>query len=116
MWWKTKFTDEVLKGYHVSLQHQLGSKIPNGILNFFFKYAYGRKGAKKVKAQGMGVHKPEEISEFGRRDLKVLSEQLGDKPFFFGDEPTSVSTTTIVCRHGLISFSRMFADVIAFLL
>lgn len=90
MWWRTKFTDDVIKGYHVSLQHQLGSKIPNGILNFFFKFTYGRKGAKKVKAQGMGVHKAEEISEFGRRDLKVLSEQLGDKPFFFGDEPTSL--------------------------
>lgn len=90
MWWRTKFTDDVMKGYHVSLQHQLGTKIPNGILNIFFKFTYGRKGAKKVKAQGMGVHKPEEIDEFGRRDLKVLSEQLGDKPFFFGDEPTSL--------------------------
>jgi glutathione S-transferase len=49
------------------------------------------QGAKKVKAQGMGVHKPEEIMEFGQNDLKVLSEMLADKPFFFGDEPTTVS-------------------------
>ncbi|KAJ1524988.1 hypothetical protein ONE63_009839 [Megalurothrips usitatus] len=90
MWWRTKFTDDVIRGYHVSLQHQLGSKLPNGLLNFFFKFTYGRKGAKKVKAQGMGVHKQEEIDEFGRRDLKVLSEKLGDKPFFFGDDPTSL--------------------------
>jgi hypothetical protein len=50
------------------------------------------QGAKKVKAQGMGVHKPEEILEFGQNDLKVLSDMLADKPFFFGDEPTIVST------------------------
>ena len=102
MWWRTKFTDDVIKGYHVSLQHQLGTKIPNGILNFFFKFTYGRKGAKKVKAQGMGVHKPEEISEFGRRDLKVLSEQLGDKPFFFGDDPTSVCGRHLALRLNLV--------------
>jgi hypothetical protein len=50
------------------------------------------QGAKKVKAQGMGVHKPEEIIEFGQNDLKVLSDMLADKPFFFGDEPTTVSS------------------------
>lgn len=45
-----------------------------------------------MKAQGIGVHKPEEIEEFGKHDLKVLSDILADKPFFFGDEPTNVST------------------------
>lgn len=49
------------------------------------------QGCKKVKAQGIGVHKPEEIEEFGKNDLAVLSDILADKPFFFGDEPTTVS-------------------------
>lgn len=44
-----------------------------------------------MKAHGIGVHKPEEINEFGQHDLKVLSEMLADKEFFFGDEPTTVS-------------------------
>ncbi|XP_060520097.1 failed axon connections isoform X2 [Cylas formicarius] len=90
MWWRSKYPDSVIKGYKVNLQHALGTRIPNGILNFFFKFAYGRKGAKKVKAQGMGVHSPEEINEFGQEDLKVLSEMIADKPFFFGDEPTNL--------------------------
>lgn len=38
----------------------------------------------------MGVHSAEEINEFGQEDLKVLSDMLADKPFFFGDEPTTV--------------------------
>lgn len=57
------------------------------------------KGLKKVKAQGIGVHKPEEILEFGKQDLKVLSELLADKPFFFGDEPTTVSIYVKVIRY-----------------
>lgn len=120
--WRTKNFDQVLKGYKVNLQHVLGSRIPNGILNFLFKLTYGRKvnlafkfrfstivyfvgivcaflavsdwdflqGVKKVKAQGMGMHTPEEVSQFGCADLKVLSDMLADKPFFFGDEPTTV--------------------------
>lgn len=90
MWWRTKQADNIIKGYKVNLQHALGTRIPNGILNFFFKFSYGRKGLKKVKAQGIGVHKPEEILEFGKQDLKVLSDLLADKPFFFGDEPTTL--------------------------
>lgn len=43
MWWRTKFPDQVLKGYKVNLQHALGTRIPNGILNFFFRFAFGRK-------------------------------------------------------------------------
>jgi glutathione S-transferase len=88
VWWRAKHPDLVLKGFQLNLQHALGSKLPNAILNFVFKFHFGRKATKKVKAQGIGVHKPEEIEEFGKNDLKVLSEMLADKPFFFGDEPT----------------------------
>ncbi|KAJ3660178.1 hypothetical protein Zmor_004645 [Zophobas morio] len=48
------------------------------------------QGTKKVKAQGIGVHSAEEINAFGQGDLKVLSDMLADKPFFFGDEPTNL--------------------------
>ncbi len=88
--WRTKNLDQMLKGYKVNLQHALGTRIPNGILNFFFKFTFGRKGARKVKAQGMGVHTPEEVLQFGCDDLKVLCDMLADKPFFFGDEPTTL--------------------------
>ncbi|XP_012259160.1 failed axon connections isoform X2 [Athalia rosae] len=89
-WWRTKNPDLVLKGFKVNLQHALGTRIPNGILNFFFKFTFSRKGVRKVKAQGMGVHTAEEVAQFGCDDLKVLSDMLADKPFFFGDEPTTL--------------------------
>ena len=52
---------------------------------------------KKVKAnlysQGMGRHTPAEIYAFGAADLQAMSDYLGDKGFFFGDEPTSIDAT-----------------------
>lgn len=51
------------------------------------------KASKIVKAQGIGVHKPDEIVELGKEDLTTLSELLADKPFFFGDEPSLVNST-----------------------
>ncbi|XP_015592454.1 failed axon connections [Cephus cinctus] len=87
-WWRSKNLDLVLKGYKVNLQRALGTRMPNAILNFFFKFIFGRKGARKVKAHGIGVHTAETVSQFGCDDLKVLCDMLADKPFFFGDEPT----------------------------
>lgn len=80
----------MIKGFKLNLQHTLGSRIPNAVLNFFFKFSYSRKGAKKVKAQGLGVHSAEEILEFGKMDLKVLEETLGTNQFFFGEKPSNL--------------------------
>jgi len=85
--WRSKDAENILKGYKLDIQSIIGSKAPASILNFFFKYTFCRKGLKKVKAHGLGVHTPEEIEQFGKNDLLVLSEMLGDKQFFFGDEP-----------------------------
>jgi len=41
-----------------------------------------------LHAQGMGRHKREEIYALGAADLRAMSEMLGDKPFFFGAEPS----------------------------
>ena len=39
---------------------------------------------------GMGRHSDEEIIEIGNRDLKALSDFLGDKAYSFGDKPTTL--------------------------
>ncbi|CAG5007155.1 unnamed protein product [Parnassius apollo] len=88
MWWRAKYPDSVLKGYQVNLQNALNTRLPNSILNLCYKLTSGRKGMKKAKAHGIGVHTQEEIIEFGKNDLRVLSDLLADKPYFFGDEPT----------------------------
>lgn len=81
--------DMVLNGYKLDLKHVTQRAFPVPILKFLFK-RHLKAAAKKVRAHGIGVHKPEEIEEFGHNDLKVLSDLLADKPFFFGDAPTQL--------------------------
>ncbi len=90
----------MLKGLKLNLQTVMGSKLPNGLLNFVFKHTYVRKvtppevklqrtqtnegylyfqGIKKVKSTSFAGYTAEEIEEAGKGDLKVLSEMLGDK-------------------------------------
>ncbi|KAL7642995.1 UNVERIFIED_CONTAM: hypothetical protein RMT77_006284 [Armadillidium vulgare] len=88
-WWRCKCPGDWVRAAKLNLQQALNTRIPNAVLNFAFKLRY-RQAAKKVRAHGIGVHKPEEIEEFGHNDLKVLSDLLGDKQFFFGDSPTTL--------------------------
>merc|ERR1712066_894948 len=85
--WRSKDVDNTLKGYQLNLQTAIGSKAPASLLNFYFKYTFCRKGLKRVRSNGMGVHTAEEIENFGKKDLLTLSEMLGEKEFFFGSEP-----------------------------
>lgn len=59
-----------------------------------------------MKAHGIGVHSPEEIEEFGKNDLKVLSEMLDCKPFFFGDEPTTLDVVAFAILSQLHYLSK----------
>jgi glutathione S-transferase len=53
-----------------------------------------RKGMlKDMRTHGMGEHSREEIIKFANADLTALSISLGDKPFFLGDQPSSIDAT-----------------------
>ena len=67
----------------------------SSLLTYFFIIILFLKGVKKVRATGIGLHSQDEIIQMGKDDLKVLNELLGDKTFFFGDEPTTVSSFTL---------------------
>ena len=53
-------------------------------MNFIFAV----QGLKRVRSSGMGALSAEDIENSGKKDLKTLSEMLGEKEFFFGDEPS----------------------------
>lgn len=48
---------------------------------------------KNLWSQGMGRHTREEIIQFAKDDLQTISVLLGEKPFFLGDQPTSIDAT-----------------------
>lgn len=48
-----------------------------------------RRGVKKqLVGHGIGIHSSEEIGRIGCRDMHALAAFLGDKAYFFGEEPT----------------------------
>uniref|UniRef100_A0AC34RS89 Glutathione S-transferase n=1 Tax=Panagrolaimus sp. JU765 TaxID=591449 RepID=A0AC34RS89_9BILA len=48
---------------------------------------------KSLQIQGMGRNSLQEVVEIMKRDLSALSTLLGDKPYFFGNKPTSFDAT-----------------------
>lgn len=108
MWWRTKNPDGMLQGYKIDLQNFVGSKLPASILKLVYRFNLKRRG-KKVRATGIGVHTPEEIIQMGKDDLQVLTDMLGDKPFFFGDEPTSLDVVAFSNIAQLVAVDKEVA-------
>jgi glutathione S-transferase len=48
---------------------------------------------KAIYAHGMGRHSADEIAQLAARDIAALAAQLGDKPYFMGNEPTGIDAT-----------------------
>jgi glutathione S-transferase len=90
VWWRSKNPDAMIQAYKLDLQNFTGSKLPEALLKCVYRFTSKRKGLKKVRAIGISVHTPEEIIQMGKDDLQVLTEMLGEKAFFFGDEPTTL--------------------------
>jgi len=70
--------------------------VPNNVLSFVIKHTYFRKSLKKLKAAGFDGYTEDEIEAMGKKDLDVLSDLLGEKQFFFGDEPRMLDLRTFV--------------------
>lgn len=49
-----------------------------------------RKVRKTLHEQGLGRHTQEELYALGRADLRAIALQLGSRPYFFGDGPTTI--------------------------
>eukprot|EP00096_Caligus_rogercresseyi_P011969 TRINITY_DN4873_c0_g1_i1.p1 TRINITY_DN4873_c0_g1~~TRINITY_DN4873_c0_g1_i1.p1 ORF type:complete len:401 (+),score=207.61 TRINITY_DN4873_c0_g1_i1:138-1340(+) len=94
--WRTRHMDHLVKGYKMNLQSLSGFKFPNPLISFYLKHTYIRKAIRKVKATGLGEYSNEELDTMGKNDLKVLSDLLGEKQFFFGDEPHSLDLNAFV--------------------
>jgi glutathione S-transferase len=47
----------------------------------------------QLQAQGMGRHSADEVHRLGQEDLTAVSDYLGSRPFFLGEQPTTVDAT-----------------------
>jgi glutathione S-transferase len=61
-----------------------------------------RKVRGALQGQGMGRHAEAEIQALGIRSIEALADFLGDKPFFFGANPTGVDATVFAFVAGVL--------------
>jgi len=52
-----------------------------------------RKVRSALRGHGMGRHSEEEVQALGIRSIEAIAAFLGDKPFFFGTNPTGADAT-----------------------
>ncbi len=65
-----------------------------------------RQVKKTLHAQGTGRHTRDEVIAMGVADLESFARVLGDKPFMFGDEPTSFDAAPWAMIDGVRCFPR----------
>lgn len=66
--------------------------------------ALARRNARsQIDAQGIGRHSREEVYTQGRTLVEAASELLGDKRFYFGDEPTQIDATAYGMLAALVA-------------
>ncbi|XP_017492796.1 PREDICTED: failed axon connections-like [Rhagoletis zephyria] len=85
-WWRYNHPQEFLDVAQLDIKRTFNSRLPNSILNFVFKIGF-RKHLKDAVGYGVGRFSLEEVVESAKNDLKVLSDFLGTKDYFFGKEP-----------------------------
>ncbi len=58
----------------------------------------------QLRQQGSGRHTPEDLYAIAARDFEAVSAELGDKPYLFGDSPTSYDATAYGFLASLLGF------------
>jgi glutathione S-transferase len=61
-----------------------------------------RKVRGALHGQGVGRHSDEETESLGIRSIEAIADFLGDKPFFFGANPTGVDATVFAFVAGAL--------------
>ena len=84
--------------YEESCIQEFGDKLinpnyPNTFSMKLMRYIQPKIMRIKTFFHGIGRHSIDEIAEFSFEDLKAISNLLGDKPYFNGDQPSTIDCT-----------------------
>jgi len=68
-----------------------------GVLPPFIRHVVAQHTRRKIRLkiinQGIGVHQAEEIFAMGKQDIDALSDFLGSKSYFLGNQPTALDAS-----------------------
>jgi glutathione S-transferase len=71
-------------------------------IKYFVPDLIRKQVIKSLKGQGTARHSNEEVEQLLRNSLQALSDLLGTKNYFFGDQPTSLDATAFAFLAQLI--------------
>ncbi|CAG2107819.1 unnamed protein product, partial [Medioppia subpectinata] len=72
-WWRYSNPQKYIESAKMDLKRAVNTKLPAPVVGFLFKLEF-KQNVKHVVGHGLGHHSEEEIYEFGRSDLKSLSD------------------------------------------
>ncbi len=104
LYWALVYTRWVEPEGFVHTRGYLQKLMPKLIGNFIIDRVIRKQVATALHAHGIGRHDAADIYRRGAEDLTALSVQLGDKPYFLGDAPTSVDASLYAFTVGLWLF------------
>jgi glutathione S-transferase len=58
---------------------------------------------KTLHLHGIGRHSPEQMLEFGKEDMAAIATLIGDKDWFFGDEPKAIDACIFGFLEGILN-------------
>lgn len=85
-WWRYNNPQQFIDSAKLDLKQVVNSVLPKSVITLLFKMGF-RSHIKFAVGHGLGKHESKQINDFGKEDLKSLSQLLGEKKFFFGNEP-----------------------------
>ena len=80
-------------------------------IRFFVVHKIVKYVTRQIFSQGTGRHRPEEIARNACADLKALSDLLGNKAYFFGDQMSTADLFVFSVVGNFVSAS--FADPVS---
>lgn len=92
LYWVALYSRWVDPNYWPILKANMFGKLPL-FKRTMLELIYRRVLKNQIYQQGMGRHTPNEIYEFGIKDLKAIESLIKDKDYFFGDQITSIDAT-----------------------
>jgi glutathione S-transferase len=84
--------EENWQGYQQVLADILFPETPKEEWKPFIE-GLGERSYSQMHSQGMGRHSSEEIVQITCADFQAISDLLADKPFFMGEQPTTLDAT-----------------------
>lgn len=87
--------------YLPTMRQILSGAVPGPLTGFVAGIAR-KQMLKSLHAQGTGRHTPEEVGRIGQRIVGALAEQIGQGPFFFGEQPATIDATAYAFLLGIL--------------